>query len=229
MERNAMPLHGKGMLIVFTEVKASDERDFNEWYNREHIDERVNLPGFHRARRYAAVRGSPKYLATYECDSVGDLATPGYLHLLANQTPWSQAVMARFTHFNRLTLRVQVDLAHGVGGAVAAVRFVPDPLARRPLVTWLQEALAKAIARPGMLGAAALENDLEVANAPLRDKSMDHPRAEDIEWVVLLDGADAGTVGAAARTIFKPASLKKFGVSMAPTIGTYRLRFGNQR
>ena len=65
-----MPLHGKGMLIVFNEVKARDERDFNEWYNREHIDERVNLPGFHRARRYIAVRGSPKYLATYECDTV---------------------------------------------------------------------------------------------------------------------------------------------------------------
>ena len=52
-----MPLRGKGMLIVFNEVKARDERDFNEWYNREHIDERVNLPGFQRARRYVAVRG----------------------------------------------------------------------------------------------------------------------------------------------------------------------------
>ena len=89
-----MALHGKGMLITFTEVKARDERDFNEWYNREHIDERINLPGFHRARRYIAVRGSPKHLATYECDSVDDLATPGYLHLLAHQTPWSQAAMA---------------------------------------------------------------------------------------------------------------------------------------
>jgi hypothetical protein len=208
-----MPLHGKGMLIVFTEVKASDERDFNEWYNREHIDERINLPGFHRARRYAAVRGTPKYLATYECDNVGDLATPGYLHLLANQTPWTQA-----------------DLAHGVGGAVAAVRFVPDPRERKPLVAWLQAtALPKAIARPGMLGAAAAENDLEVAHAPLQDKSMDHPRADEAEWVVLMEGADAGAVGAAARATFTLASLKNFGVSVAPTIGTYRLLFGNQR
>ena len=77
-----MPLHGKGMLIVYNEVKPRHERDFNEWYNREHIDERVNLPGFHRARRYVAVRASPKYLATYECDTVSDLADPGYLALL---------------------------------------------------------------------------------------------------------------------------------------------------
>jgi hypothetical protein len=44
-----MRLHGKGMLIVFKEVKAANERDFSEWYNREHIDERVNLSGSHRA------------------------------------------------------------------------------------------------------------------------------------------------------------------------------------
>jgi hypothetical protein len=225
-----MPLHGKGMLAVFNQVKASDERDFNEWYNREHIDERVNLPGFHRARRYVAVRGAPKYLATYECDSVEDLAAPGYLRLLANQTPWTQAVMARFTRFRRLTSRVQVDMTHGVGGAVAAVRFVPDPRKRRPLVAWLQDsALPQAIARPGMVGAAAAENDLDVANAPLRDKSMDHPRAEQAEWLVLLEGMDAGTVGSAARSIFKLASLKKFGNSAAPVIGTYRLLFGQQR
>ena len=225
-----MPLHGKGMLIVFTEVKARDERDFNEWYNREHIDERVNLPGFHRARRYVAVHGTPKYLATYECDSVSDLATPGYLALLANQTPWTQAVMARFTQFNRMTLRVQVDLPHGVGGAVAAVKFAPDPRERRALVAWLHEtALPKAIARPGLVGAAAAENDPEVANAPLQDKSMDRPKADEAEWVVLLEGGEAGAVGAAARATFTLANLKNFGVSMAPTIGTYRLLFGNQR
>jgi hypothetical protein len=225
-----MPLHGKGMLIVFNEVTASDERDFNEWYNREHIDERINLPGFQRARRYVAVRGSPKYLATYECDGVEDLAAPGYLRLLASQTPWTKAVMARFTRFQRLTLRVQVDLTHGVGGAVAAVRFVPDPRERHALLAWLQDtALPKIVARPGMLGAAALENDLEVANAPLRDKSMDHPRADQVEWVALLEGGEAIAVGAAARSLFTLASLKKFGVSVAPAIGTYRLLFGNQR
>ena len=188
-----MPLHGKGMLIVFCEVKPRDERDFNEWYNREHIDERVNLPGFHRGRRYVAVRGSPKYLATYECDTVEDLATPGYLALLADQTPWTQAVMAKFTKFSRLTVRVQADLAHGVGGAVAAVRFVPDPRSRKALVEWLNKtALPKVIARPGMVGAMAAENDLEVAHAPLQAKSMDHPKADEAEWVALLEGTDAG-------------------------------------
>jgi hypothetical protein len=224
-----MALRGKGMLVVFTEVKPRDERDFNEWYNREHIDERVNLPGFHRARRYVVQRGSPKYLATYECDSVNDLATPGYLALLANQTPWSQAVMARFTHFNRMTVRIQIDLAHGIGGAVTTVRFVPDQARRRELLAWLRDTLPRAIQRPGMLGAAAAENDLEIANAPVQQKSMDHPKADEIEWLILLEGAEMAATSAAARLLFKPAALKPFGVEASPVIGTYRLLYGNQR
>jgi hypothetical protein len=218
------------MLITLTEVKSRDESDFNEWYNREHIDERVNLPGFHRARRYVAVRGSPKYLATYECDTVDDLAIPSYLRLLANQTAWSQAVMARFTHFNRLTLRIQVDLTHGVGGAVTCVRFVPDVRKRNVLADWLERtALPRAIARAGMLGACAAENDIDVANAPVQDKSMDHPKALDAEWVVLLEGADPAATAAAARDGLKLSALKRFGVTKAPVVGTYRLLYGNDR
>jgi hypothetical protein len=229
-----MALRGKGMLVVFNEVKSRDEADFNEWYNREHIDERVDLPGFHRARRYVAVKGSsqktPKYLATYECDQVSDLATPGYLHLLANQTKWTQSVMARFTRFQRLTMRVQVDLTHGVGGAVTAVRFVPDPHKRRQLMEWLQEiSLPKAITRGGMLGACAAANDLDVANAPVQQKSMDHPKALDAEWIVLLEGADPASTAAAARKALKRTALKRFGVVKAPVVGTYRLLFGNER
>jgi hypothetical protein len=58
---------------------------------------------------------------------------------------------------------------------------------------------------------------------------MDHPRADRVEWVALVEGGEAGAVGAAARSVFTLASLEKFGVSMAPAIGTYRLLFANQR
>ncbi len=223
-----MALHGKGMLVVFTESKASHERELNEWYNREHIDERINLPGFHRARRYVAVKGAPKYLATYECDSVRDLATPAYLAKLSQQTPWSDRVTGRFTRFNRLTLVIKVDLTHGIGGLLTTVRFTPASGLRTALVQWLRETLKGVVARPGMIGAAAGENDVDIANAPSREKSMDNPKALDPEWVVMLEGSDERAM-AAARQAFKLAALKKFGVTKAPTVGTYRFLFGNQR
>ena len=131
----------RGLLLTLTEPPPAMEEEFNAWYDHEHLAERLAIPGFRSAQRWVAdvPPGAVKYLATYECSSVHDLAAPGYLKLLANQTPWTQAVMARFTRFNRLTLRVQIDLAHGVGGAVAAVRFVPDPRKRMALSAWLQK------------------------------------------------------------------------------------------
>jgi hypothetical protein len=225
-----MGLRGKGMLITFTEVDPADELDFNEWYNREHIDERVGLPGFRRARRYVAIEGDPKYFATYECTEIGDLADPGYLKLLANQSPWSQRIMKRFTKFQRLTLRIRVDAAHGVGGAVTCVRFAPDPGRARALAAWLEAtALPAAIARPGMLGAFAAENDLDVANAPARAQGVAFPEATAVEWAVVLEGADGNATAEAAAAHLSASALAPFGLAAAPTVGTYRLVYGNER
>jgi len=222
-----MALFGKGMLLVLNEVKRRDEPDFTEWYNREHIDERIALPGFKRARRYVAVRGSPKFLATYECSKVGDLATPGYLALLANQSPWSQRVMNRFTRFKRMTLRIQLDLTHGMGGALTVVRF--EPRAGTRLIAWLRETLPRAVALPGMVGAAAAENDLKTANAPAQKQGFDYPRTEEAEWLVLLESGEPEAGEAAAKKFFTAKALKQFGASKPPIVGSYRLLFTNQR
>ncbi len=227
-----MALRGKGMLIVFNAVRPRHERDFNEWYNREHIDERVSLPGFRRARRYTAAdaRTDPRYLATYECDTVNALATRRYLKLLANQTPWSQQVMARFTHFQRLTLRIRVDLANGFGGAITCLRFVPDPGRAARLAGWLRrEVLPAAIAQPGIVGAFAGENDLDIANAPGKAQGGTYPVVDAVEWAVVLEGTDARAASAAARTLLSRRALAAFGVKNAPVAGTYTLLFGNDR
>ena len=60
---------GTGILIVWTDVAAEIETDFNEWYNREHLPDRIlRMPGFLRGRRYVAdaasmeTAGAPKFL-----------------------------------------------------------------------------------------------------------------------------------------------------------------------
>jgi hypothetical protein len=222
-------LRGRGMLITLTEVRARDELDYNEWYNREHIDERVDMPGFRRARRYVATRGDPKYLATYECAKVSDLADPRYLAKLANQSPWSQRVMKRFTKFHRLTLKIRIDLAHGIGGAVTVIRFVPDPKQAGKLGRWLKEtALPAAVQMPSMVGACVGENDLEVANAPALAQGQSASVTE-VEWVVLLEGADAATTAGATRAHLPVKAFTPFALKAAPIVGTYRLLFGNDR
>ena len=64
---------GEGILIVWADIPAEIEDDYNEWYNREHMPDRIlRMPGFLRGRRYVAVEsasGGPKYLTYYDLQS----------------------------------------------------------------------------------------------------------------------------------------------------------------
>lgn len=201
-----MPLLGSGMLMTFTEVPDEHEQDFNEWYNREHIDERTQLPGFLRSRRYVACEGtvSPKYVAWYETRDVSDLGAPGYMALLADQTDWSKRVMGQFSLFQRLTLRVTVDQIAGFGGAYSLVRFAAPEgedaqMALRAHIE--SELLPGAVDKSGMTGGCLMENDLEVANAPLRFQGQAVPAGQTVEWVIALEGGESFVVSAVANAV----------------------------
>ena len=60
-----MPLAGKGMLLTSMNIDPMHEAEFNRWYDREHLVERVAIEGFLEARRYVAHSGNPKYLCLY--------------------------------------------------------------------------------------------------------------------------------------------------------------------
>ena len=201
-----MPLLGSGMLMTFTEVPDEHEQDFNEWYNREHIDERTQLPGFLRSRRYVACEGTvaPKYVAWYETRDVSDLGAPGYMALLSDQTPWSQQVMGRFSLFQRLTLKVTVDQIFGFASALSLVRFqAPEgPDAQAALRAHIEgELLPGAIDKSGMTGGCLMENDLHVANAPLRHTGQPIPAGQTVEWLLALEGGASETVSAVAAAV----------------------------
>ena len=83
-------LKGTGLLMVWADVPADKEAEFNRWYNEEHVAERLSVPGFLSAARYEAVKGGPKHLAVYELDSVAVLDTAAYRRLQTNPTPWTK-------------------------------------------------------------------------------------------------------------------------------------------
>jgi hypothetical protein len=63
----------KGFLLAMMEPPPALEEEFNDWYDTEHIPERMRIPGFESAHRYVCVSGWPRYMAIY------DLATPDVL------------------------------------------------------------------------------------------------------------------------------------------------------
>ena len=81
---------GRGLLMVYVDVPAPYEDEFNRWYNEEHIPERLAIPGVLNAARYEAVRGGPHYLACYELDEPEAYFSASWQRCLANPTPWTQ-------------------------------------------------------------------------------------------------------------------------------------------
>ena len=81
---------GTGLLMVWTDVPADKEAEFNRWYNEEHLAERLAIPGFLSGARYEAVKGGPKHLACYELESPAVLEGAAYTRAQANPTPWTK-------------------------------------------------------------------------------------------------------------------------------------------
>jgi hypothetical protein len=54
------------VLTVRLNTPADHDKDFNAWYNEDHVPALVGVPGVYCAHRYHAVEGDPKYLAVYE-------------------------------------------------------------------------------------------------------------------------------------------------------------------
>ena len=83
---------GTGLLMVWCDVPADQEAEFNRWYNEEHLAERLAVPGFLSAARYEAVKGSPKHLAYYELESPAVLDSAAYKKVSENPTEWTKRI-----------------------------------------------------------------------------------------------------------------------------------------
>jgi len=81
---------GSGLLMVWADVPADKEKEFNRWYNEEHLAERLSVPGFLSAARYEAVKGGPKHLACYELESPAVLESAAYKRVADNPSEWTK-------------------------------------------------------------------------------------------------------------------------------------------
>ena len=90
-------LKGTGLLMVWCEVPDDVEDEFNRWYNEEHIEERLSIPGILSAARYEAVVSGPKHLAVYELESSDVMTSEAYRKVRSNPTEWSKRMSPEYS------------------------------------------------------------------------------------------------------------------------------------
>lgn len=103
--------------------------EYNTWHTREHVLERLTLPGFLSVRRYVKETGPlPDYLTLYWLSGREALESRAYLELLHSPSGWSRTMRNGLTDVLR---QACVDVSHsgrGIGGSVLVklVRYGPE-------------------------------------------------------------------------------------------------------
>ena len=211
-----MPLAGTGMLLTSMDIDASDEAEFNRWYDREHLEERVAIEGFVEARRYIAHQGSPKYLSLYSTETFDVLDSTAYRTALANQTAWSKANIARFKNMIRAVARVSISRGQGRGAALGIIRLRPSAGGEEQLRAALRNVLDPG-PLDGIISMHLIESDPALSK-PLTDK----PSAADpgaCDWFVLIDATDVNAVPGAIKACLGDTTFKSIEIST----GIYRM------
>jgi hypothetical protein len=212
-----MSIAGKGMLLTSMDIDPSHEAEFNRWYDREHLEERVAIDGFLEARRYIAQDGQPKYLSLYSTATFEVLDSPAYRTALANQTDWSKANIGRFKNMIRAVARITISSGIGRGAALGIIRLRPQAGHEETLRSALQDRLDPRDC-DAIISMHLMESDPTLSKPLTENPSASAPGAGD--WFVLIDATDIGAAAATMTSRFgTDAGLKATAISS----GVYRL------
>lgn len=162
-----------GMLFVATDVAAQDEVDFNQWYDREHVEERVRVPGFLSGTRYRALQGGRKYLGLYKTESLASFTSAAYRAAFTQQTPWSVSSLDKMRDPMRRVCAVEAVTGQGCGSHLAIITLEQaEPEGLKLAILHLGSMLAE---QPGFVRSSLLSPDVELSS-PLPKESRENRR-----------------------------------------------------
>jgi hypothetical protein len=216
-------LLGEGALVIWHDIAACCESDYNEWHSKEHMLERVGVAGFRRGHRYQARSGSPKFLNLYEVETLATLTSQPYLERLNHPTPWSRKAMGYIRNNNRTLCRVVASVGNGICAELLTIQLAGAPGRSGALGRWLTQAIPALAERPGVLGAHYLEGDFTASRTETEEKRLRTGSDAIADRVVLVGGYDADALAEVRRTVLASAALVAQGAEETQQAAIYGL------
>ncbi|MFQ5913777.1 MAG: hypothetical protein ACE5JS_11395 [Nitrospinota bacterium] len=96
----------QGVLLSQMECPSSLEAEFHDWYDHEHIPERLRVSGFLSAARYEVDGDGPRFLARYNLEDLGALEHPDYVRIKQSPSERTSRILSSVSLFTRYTARV---------------------------------------------------------------------------------------------------------------------------
>jgi len=225
-----MGLAGRALLAFSHDVTPGSEGDWTEWHDREHVPERLSVPGFLGLRRYLALGAGPRFFYFYETESLAVLQSPAYLDRLSHPTPWTKRCMPYVRNNTRTACTVTATLGHGLGGVLSVIDVTPAAGRADALRRWLVETgLPAVLARPAVVGAHLAEADAEATRVRTDEKALLATPDAMARWLVMVEGVDAGAVLRAADDELGDPALRDAGAEGERARALHQLNFAMSR
>lgn len=146
----------KGLLLAAFDFASAPPDEFHDWYDLEHVPERLRVPGFVNAERWIGADRPALAIATYDLDSPAVMNTPPYQAVAGdNVSVWTRRIAGktdRLVRFEGEQLLPGERLAPpGAGGLLVAAINV-DAALEPEFTDWYNtEHLPRLCAVPGVL------------------------------------------------------------------------------
>ena len=82
-----------GLLAIWNNVNKKFLNEYEDWYNKEHLFERLSVPDINIARRFISLNSNYKYFTSYEAKNSKTFYSSEYINKLNNPTTKTKFVM----------------------------------------------------------------------------------------------------------------------------------------
>jgi len=214
---------GQAALAMWWDIAPDMREEFEHWHSHEHFLERLALPGFLRASRWADESGGEGFFVMYELATRGALVSPQYLASLNAPSGWSQRMMPHHRNMVRSQCHVLGTSGGAVAGHAMTVRFSPGAGNEERLRSRLRELAAALSARPGLTGVHLLQNDTPPI-APTAEQRIRGLADRAADWILVANGYDVGELRGLAAGDLAAFALERAGAAPGAVTGFYALR-----
>lgn len=205
-----------GVLGVWSDVEAAAIDDYDAWYEREHMFDRLAVPGFHRARHYLTVSGEPRYFTYFVTEDAAVMASEAYRQSADNPSDWTRRVLPHFRNVNRTACNVIHRFGRGYGAAALTARLTADGEAAARLIAWLGEEVLPALVQwRGVMATELWQADRAATLVPVADRELRGASDQIADLVVFVDGVAVAPLQALADGLLAPESFADEGAADA--------------
>lgn len=145
-------MSASAVLAIWADCKPGFESLFEQWYQHEHLPERLAVPGFRRGRRYEAVDDAPRFLTCYHAESTATFRSPAYLARLDDPTPLTRKIMSEaVANLSRTICRCEGHGAMMTGAFALTIPLDDEASTRSQTVDIVKARLAELLpVHPGL-------------------------------------------------------------------------------